>query len=87
MLRERVVGACCGSKLPRVYRPLETHEVFDNHIEEAIITQDISKSVQRYQNAIEDTKTRLDLAVARGVWLMPSNMVKTRKALLAITIS
>ena len=24
MLRERVAGACCGSKLPRVYRPLET---------------------------------------------------------------
>ena len=22
LLRERVAGACCGSKLPRVYRPL-----------------------------------------------------------------
>ena len=23
LLRERVAGACCGSKLPRVYRPLK----------------------------------------------------------------
>ena len=23
MLRQRVAGACCGSKLPRVYRPLQ----------------------------------------------------------------
>ena len=35
----------------------------------------ISDSVQRYREAIADTKTRLDFAVAQGVWLMPSRMV------------
>ena len=34
-----------------------------------------SHSIQRYQEAIADTKTCLDFAVARGVWLMPSRMV------------
>ena len=37
--------------------------------------QNISDSIQRYQEAIADTKTRLDFAVAQGVWLMPSRMV------------
>ena len=37
--------------------------------------QNISNSIQRYQEAIADTKTRLDFAVAQGVWLMPSRMV------------
>ena len=37
--------------------------------------KNISNSIQRYQEAIADTKTRLDFAVAQGVWLMPSRMV------------
>ena len=44
-------------------------------MEEAIRLQDLKKSVNRYQKSIDDTKTRSDLAVARGVWLMPSRMV------------
>ena len=27
LLQERVAGACCGSKLPRVYRPLHSQMV------------------------------------------------------------
>ena len=37
--------------------------------------KNISNSIQRYQEAIADTKTRLDFAVAQGVWLIPSRMV------------
>ena len=37
--------------------------------------KNISNSIQRYQEAIADTRTRLDFAVAQGVWLMPSRMV------------
>ena len=37
--------------------------------------KNISNSIQRYQEAIADTKTRLDFAMAQGVWLMPSRMV------------
>ena len=36
---------------------------------------DISKSVQRYQLAVDEAKIRLDLVVAPGAWLMPSRMV------------
>ena len=53
----------------------ETQRMFLNRIEDSIILKDISNSIQRYQNAINDTKTRLDFAVAQGVWLMPSRMV------------
>ena len=36
---------------------------------------DISSSIQRYQLSVQEAKLRLDLAVAPGVWLMPSNMI------------
>ena len=36
---------------------------------------DISKSVQRYQMAVDEAKVRLDLAVVPETWLMPSHMV------------
>ena len=36
---------------------------------------DISKSVQRFQLAIESAKVRLDLAISPGLWLLPSKMV------------
>ena len=35
----------------------------------------ISKSVQRYQLAVDEAKVRLDFVVAPGTWLMPSRMV------------
>ena len=40
-------------------------------LEDAIRMPDISKSVQRYQMAVDEAKVRLDLAVAPGTWLMP----------------
>ena len=39
LLRERVAGACCGSKLPRVYRPLSLLYYFKmgrNHLQKVI---------------------------------------------------
>ena len=36
---------------------------------------DISKSVQRFQLAIQSAKVRLDLAISPGLWLLPSKMV------------
>ena len=36
---------------------------------------DISKNVQRYQLAIDESKVRLDFATAPGSWLMPSRMI------------
>ena len=36
---------------------------------------DISKSVQRFQLAVQEVKVKLDLAISPGTWLMPSRMV------------
>ena len=44
-------------------------------LEGAIRTPDISKSVQRYQLAINKANVRLDFVAAPGTWLMPSRMV------------
>ena len=54
---------------------IETQREFKDRIEDSIVLQNISDNIQRYQKAIADTKTRLDFAVAQGVWLMPSRMV------------
>ena len=54
---------------------IETQREFLNRIEDSIVLKNISNSIQGYQKAIADTKTRLDFAVAQGVWLMPSRMV------------
>ena len=54
---------------------IETQREFLDRIEDSIVLKNISKSIQRYQEAIADTKTCLDFAVAKGVWLMPSRMV------------
>ena len=51
---------------------IETQREFLDRIEGS---KNISNSIQRYQEAIADTKMRLDFAVAKGVWLMPSRMV------------
>ena len=52
-----------------------TQREFLDRIEDSIVLKNISNSIQRYQEAIADTRTRLDFAVAQGVWLMPSRMV------------
>ena len=56
-------------------RAFETQRVFLTLLEDAIVMNDISKSVQRYQLAIDAAKVRLDFATAPGSWLMPSRMV------------
>ena len=44
-------------------------------MEDAIRTLGISKSVQRYQLAIDKAKVQLDFATSPRTWLMPSRMV------------
>ena len=44
-------------------------------VEDAIRNPDISKSVQRFQLAIESAEVRLDLAISPGLWFLPSKMV------------
>ena len=44
-------------------------------MEDAKRQPDISKSIQRFQLAIDEAKVRLDLAISPGTWLMPSNLV------------
>lgn len=44
-------------------------------LEDAIEQPDLAKSVQRYQLTLDEAKVGLDLAVAPGVWLMPSRKV------------
>ena len=54
---------------------IETLREFLSLVEDAIRNPDISKSVQRFQLAIESAKVRLDLAISPGTWLLPSKMV------------
>ena len=54
---------------------IESQREFLSLVEDAIRNPDISKSVQRFQLAIESAKVRLDLAISPGVWLLPSKMV------------
>ena len=54
---------------------IEMQREFHERIEDSITLKNISASVQRYQEAIADTRMRLDFSVAKGVWLMPSRMV------------
>ena len=54
---------------------VETQREFLSLVEDAIRNLDISKSVQRFQLAIESAKVRLDLAISPGTWLLPSKMV------------
>ena len=44
-------------------------------MEDAIRQPDITKSVQRYQLAVDEAKVRLNLAVCPGAWLMPARMI------------
>lgn len=53
----------------------ETQQEFLTLFEAAIIENDISKSIQRYQFAIQQAKVKLDYALAPSCWLLPSNMI------------
>ena len=54
---------------------IETQRQFLSMVEDAIRNPEISKSVQRFQLAIQSAKVRLDLAISPGLWLLPSKMV------------
>ena len=43
--------------------------------ESAVIEESISKSITRYQLAIQNAKVELDFAIAPGTWLLPSELV------------
>ena len=53
----------------------ETQQQFLVLFESAVIENDIAKSIQRYQFAVQEAKVRLDYAIAPGCWLMPSDLV------------
>ena len=44
-------------------------------MEDAVKQPDISKSVQRFQLAVQEAKVKLDLAISPGTLLVPSRMV------------
>ena len=54
---------------------IETQRQFLSMVEDAIRNPNISKSVQRFQLAIQSAKVRLNLAISPGLWLLPSKMV------------
>ena len=53
----------------------ETQKVFLQLFESSVVERDISKSIQRYQFALQQAKQKLDFAVAVGCWLLPSSMI------------
>ena len=53
----------------------ETQQEFLNIFESVIIEGNISKSVQRFQLAVQEAKVKLDLAISPGLWLLPSNLI------------
>ena len=53
----------------------ETQQEFLNIFESSVIENNIAKSVQRYQFSVQEAKLRLNLAIAPGVWLLPSSLI------------
>ena len=73
-----VLGAqvnVCSSILGDGGRAKEAQTEFLVLLEESIRQPNLSKSVQRYQLAVDEAKVRLNLVVAPGTWLMPTRMV------------
>ena len=66
-IRSSIVGNSGGA--------VEAQQEMLKLFESAVIEEDLSTSVQRYQLAVQEAKLRLDLAIAPGIWLMPSNLV------------
>jgi len=66
--RSSIIGSSSGSAI-------ETQTVFLQLFESLIVERDISKSIQRYQMAVQEAKQKLDFAIAPGLWLLPSNMI------------
>ena len=66
-IRSGIVGDSGGA--------VEAQQEMLKLFESAVIEEDLATSVQRYQLAVQEAKLRLDLAIAPGIWLMPSNLV------------
>ena len=66
-IRSGIVGNSGGA--------VEAQQEMMKLFESAVIEEDLATSVQRYQLAVQEAKLRLDLAIAPGIWLMPSNLV------------
>ena len=66
-IRSGIVGNSGGA--------VEAQQEMQKLFESAVIEENLATSVQRYQLAVQEAKLRLDLAIAPGIWLMPSNLV------------
>ena len=53
----------------------EIQREFLKLFESAIIQNDLSKSVQRFQLSIQEAKVKLNLVISPGCWLMASDMI------------
>ena len=53
----------------------ETQQEMLNLFESAIIEENISESVQRYQLAVQESKVKLNMVISPSIWLMPSNLI------------
>ena len=52
----------------------EVRQELTQLFEKAVIDEDLPDSFQRYREAIENSRVKLDFAVTPGVWLLPSNL-------------
>ena len=66
-IRSGIVGNSGGA--------VEAQQEMMKLFESAVIEENLATSVQRFQLAVQEAKLRLDLAIAPGIWLMPSNLV------------
>ena len=66
-IRSSIVGNSGGA--------VETQQEMLKLFESSVIEEDLSTSVQRYQLAVQEAKLCLNLAIAPGIWLMPSNLI------------
>ena len=54
---------------------VEAQQEMQKLFESAVVEENLATSVQRFQLAVQEAKLRLDMAIAPGIWLMPSNLV------------
>ena len=66
-LRSSIFGDIGSSK--------QVQREFLKLFESAIIQNDLSKSVERFQFSIQEAKVKLNLAISPGCWLMASDMI------------
>jgi len=70
--RSSIVGGSGGA--------MEAQQEFLTLFESAIIENNIAKSIQRYQFAVQQARAKLDFAIAPGCWLLPSYLVINTKS-------